>query len=161
MNNSKIFRNVTPMIHQLNEDHYFDISDYREIFEVQATTHAEAATIRALFPKDLFWDKEWKPATRWWEYTTKATLGEGAEEMEINLRIYAITEGAKQCKAIIEKQVVQEEVATHYETRNVTKDVIVGWDCGDALEEDDQHTAPMVDALEQAIGEETLDELES
>lgn len=86
----------------------------------QATTQKNVEVIRKNFPGSI-WKKDFSKSLNWWTYTSNWRGW--------NLKIYAVTEAPKTCKAIIEKQVVMETVPIGWEERPVEKEVIVGWNC--------------------------------
>jgi hypothetical protein len=70
----------------------------------------------------MFWKKEFNKACDWWEYRSKYK--------GLAIRIYACNEAPASCKAITEVRTVTEQVPLTFGTRVVTKEVVVGWDCG-------------------------------
>ena len=109
-----------PLLAHVPDGVFFDTKE--KGLEFQATTLKDVRAIRSAFP-GLIWKKTWEEDLSWWEYHTTTVDGS-------TLRIYAVREGPRQCKAVFETQVVEERIPIAFETRTVEKQVLIGWDCG-------------------------------
>ena len=107
---------------------YFDIGDETLMFH--ASTHAKAREIRSFF-KDTKWTRKYESGLEWWEWVCEFSE-------EITIKIIAINDNPANCTAIFEKQMVTEKVPVTFEERTVEKDVIVGWNCGDKEEPEEE-----------------------
>ena len=117
------FERLVPIILQLPIDTWFSTTREDRI-EMQVGTQEEMRGIRQSFP-GTFWKKSFDEKNKWWEYKTIVN--------GVTLHVYAVHESPKTCKAITETRQVKERVAVKYEDRLVTKEVIIGWDCGDHI----------------------------
>ena len=72
------------------------------------------------------WELKWSTSCDWWEWHTDID--------DVHLKIYALEETPKQCKAVYERQAVKKQVAIEWEEREVVEDVLVGYDCGESTE---------------------------
>ena len=93
--------------------------------EFQAPDLEHVRGITSAYPGTI-WKKSWRRDLNWWEYAT--------EYHGATLRIYAVREKPATCTAVFETRVVEEQVPVTYETREVTKKVLVGWDCIERVE---------------------------
>ena len=114
-----VLRNNFELISRIPDGQHFDLSPNG--FEFQCYDQASCAALRKTLPHGI-WKKEFVVDCGWWAYTMTYK--------GIGLRIYACREAPKTCKAIFAEKQVVERVATGYTDRVVTKQVIVGWDCG-------------------------------
>ena len=95
------------------------------ILNMQAGTQKELNSItRSL---GGIWQKKYDEGCQWWNYDSEID--------GVKIHIYAVRENPKTCKAIVETRQVAVEVPVEFETRMVTKDVIVGWDCGSEVDQ--------------------------
>ena len=111
---------LLPYLEKLPEQTFFDNTLTHVDF--QAHTQKDVARIKAVFPTAIWKRTRKEGDCKWWEYS--ATI-EGHP-----IRIYGVYEAPPWCKAIVETQTVTEQIPTAWETKDVTKEVIVGWDCG-------------------------------
>ncbi len=85
-----------------------------------STSQGDMLAIRKALPPSI-WRRSWAAQFGWWEY--------GAKIGNLNVEIYAVRESPPTCTAIVEKRIVTEQKPTAWETVEVEQDVIVGWDC--------------------------------
>jgi hypothetical protein len=121
-----------PLLKRLPDGTWFDTPSGSNRIEFQASSQAQVAAIRAALPGAI-WRKEWNGAVKWWEYSALVCI----ESEEFQVRIYAVHEAPKTCRAITEKRAVTRDVPLTYRQETVFEDVIVGWNCGD--EEASEH----------------------
>jgi len=117
--NGKALKKFYKVIKKLPEDQYFET--VRNTLSFTAPTQDDVKKIRSYF-KGTIWKKSYNQYGEWWEYKTSIK--------GIDIRIYGVSESPKTCVAIKEKRMVKERRPTEYETVEVEREVIVGWDCG-------------------------------
>lgn len=126
------------LLGRLPDNTYFSVpfgSQEREL-ELQAGTQAEVRAVRRALGG--LWKKQWRKECNWWEYTT-CWAG-------VQVRLYGVTEKPATCTPIMAKKEVTVREATGWVDKVVEKEVIVGWDCGPSVEEEDAREAVVDDA---------------
>jgi len=110
---------------------YVTVDDNGDV-SIQARDQATVRRAGAVFP-GIFWSKQYIESCAWWQYTGKveprwpnAIFGVGSPGFTV--RIWACTEAPPTCQAIVEKVMVEEDVAVRWEKRTVERERI-RWDC--------------------------------
>ena len=116
----KTLNELYPILAKMPDDIFFDTGT--NILSFQAPKQSDVNIIIGYFP-GCIWAKAWNKGLSWWEYHTKYK--------GYKIKIYAVAEAPKTCKAITEKQKVKEQVPETFKEVWVEKEVIVGWDCTD------------------------------
>jgi hypothetical protein len=117
---TKTLEKILPRMIDEIPDVYFH-SERDGSIEFQATDNDTARRIMRVFV-GVNWVRKYDAKLGWWEW-----LGEW---QGVTVRIYAIKETPKECKAIAETCIVTKKVPVEFEEQEVEETVIIGWDFG-------------------------------
>lgn len=105
------FRAVAALIARLPDDAYVS-SAKRDYLSLIVMTIADVRAVRRSFPGTT-WAKKFQPDQNWWLYSTEID--------GVKIELFGCSDAPAGCKVVSETYEVEEQVATVFETRVVTK----------------------------------------